>query len=70
MSEDERLTALLREALPVISTAVPSRDLWPAVAMRCRRPVSWSWIDVGIASAVCGAFLWQPEWFVWLSYHF
>ena len=69
MSEDERLAALVREALPSVSTTVASRDLWPAVAMRCRRPVSWSWIDLGIAAAVCGAFLSQPAWFVWLSYH-
>jgi hypothetical protein len=70
MKEDERLTALLREALPDISTAAPSRDLWPTVVMRCRRPVRWSWVDLGIAATVFVAFLWQPKWFVWLSYHF
>jgi hypothetical protein len=70
MTDDERLIALLREALPDVSTAAPSRDLWPAIAGRRQRPVGWSWVDLGIAAGVCGAFLWQPKWFVWLSYHF
>jgi hypothetical protein len=70
MTEDERLIALLRQALPSVSTAVPSRDLWPTVARRSPRPATWSWVDLGLAAGVCGAFLWQPGWFVWLSYRF
>jgi hypothetical protein len=70
MSDDERLIGLLRQALPSVSTASPSRDLWPGVATRCCRSTRWSWVDLGIAAGVCGAFLWQPGWFVWLSYHF
>ena len=66
---DDRLIALLREALPPVPAATPSRDLWPAVAEH-RHSARWSWIDVGIAGGVCAAFFWQPAWFVWLSYHF
>jgi hypothetical protein len=67
--EDERLVAFLRETLPPISTATPSRDLWPVIARR-RPRVNWSWVDLALAGGVCVAFLWQPGWFFWLSYHF
>lgn len=66
---DERLIALLREALPPVSAATPSRDLWLAVAEH-GHSARWSWIDLGIAGGVCAAFFWRPAWFVWLSYHF
>jgi hypothetical protein len=68
VTDDERLMALLRDALPAVPTAAPARDLWPVVVRR-RLPVSWSWIDLGIAAGVCSAFLWEPGWFVWLLYH-
>lgn len=69
MREDERLVAFLREALPPISTAAPSRDLWPVITRR-RLRLNWSWVDLVLAGGVCASFLWQPGWFFWLSYHF
>jgi hypothetical protein len=68
MTDEERLIAFLREALPPVSTAAPSRDLWPAIAQP-RLPMNWSWIDLVLAGALCAVFIWQPAWFIWLSYH-
>lgn len=68
MTDEERLTAFLRDVLPPVFTAGPSRDLWPAIAKR-RPPRQWSWIDLSLAGALCAVCIWQPEWFVWLAYH-
>lgn len=68
MTDEERLGALLRDALPPVSTAAPSRDVWPEIAKR-RLPTRWSWMDLGLVVALCAVFIWQPVWFVWLAYH-
>ena len=68
MTDEERLTAFLRDVLPPVSTAGPSRDLWPAIAKR-RPPRHWSWIDLSLAGALGAVCIWHPAWFVWLIYH-
>ena len=68
MTDEERLRAFLRDVLPPVSTAGPSRDLWSAIAKRSP-PGQWSWIDLSLAGALGAVFIWQPAWFVWLIYH-
>jgi hypothetical protein len=68
VTDEERLTAFLRDVLPPVGTAGPSRDLWPAIA-KGRPPGQWSWVDLSLAGALCAVCIWQPAWFVWLAYH-
>lgn len=69
MSDDDRLTQLLRSAVPPAANAMPSRDLWPAVVSRSRAPVQWSWLDLSVAAVVLAALLMFPDWLWLLAYH-
>ena len=70
MNDDTQLAALLRSALPPVSTDGPSRDLWPALANRSERRVHWSWVDIGLAAIVVLAIAAWPETVLLLAYHF
>jgi hypothetical protein len=68
VTDEERLSAFLRDALPPVSAAAPLSDLWPAIEKR-RLPKHWSWMDLALAGVLCAMFIRQPAWFVWLVYH-
>ncbi len=69
MIDDERLERLLRSALPPLGLPGPSRDLWPLVVSRCRSPLAWSWLDLGLAAAVTLVLLLSPKLLWLLAYH-
>ncbi len=69
MNEDAKLLTLLREAMPPIADAVPSRDLWPLVMKGEDRRWQWSWLDAGLAAGVALALVVRPDWLVVLTYH-
>lgn len=68
MSDDDRLLALLRGALPP-STGDGHRDLWPLVASRINARPAWSWFDLGLAAAVAMVLLMFPRGIFFLAYH-
>ena len=68
MTDDERLTRLLRAALPPVTGGTPSRDLWSTLVARDHAPM-WSWTDVAIATLVASVLLMIPDWFWFLAYH-
>jgi len=70
MTEETRLVALLRSAVPPVVTAGPSRDLWPLVVKRSEERPKWPWFDVALAAGVGVAFLMRPDLLVLLAYHF
>ena len=70
MTDDNAFAALLRSALPPVSTDGPSRDLWPATANRAEHRVHWSWLDVGLAVVVAISLAARPDVLLALAYHF
>jgi hypothetical protein len=69
MTEDERFKQLLRGALPPVTARQPSRDLWPSVAERMERRVTWSGFDISLAVAVAVALVVFPEALWFIAYH-
>lgn len=70
MTDDSRLLALVRSAVPTpLVTAVPSRDLWPLVVKRSEERPKWSWLDVGLATGVAIALAIWPDVLLRLAYH-
>lgn len=70
MTDDTRILALLRSAVPPVVTAEPPRDMWPRIVKRSRDTARWSWLDVGLAAAVAIALLMRPDLLILLAYHF
>jgi hypothetical protein len=70
MTEDSRLLALVRSAVPPVVATGPSRELWPRVVARCQQRPRWSRLDVGLAACVVIALLIWPDLFLFLAYHF
>ena len=70
MTEDTRVVALLRSAVPPVVTAGPSRDMWPLLVKRSQERPKWSWFDVGLAAGVSIALLIRPDLLMLLAYHF
>lgn len=68
MTEDSLLN-LLRSAMPPVTTAVPSRDLWPLVVQRSGDGRRWSWVDVALALGAAVTLMARPELFLLLAYH-
>ena len=66
---DERLTELVRAALPPSRTDGPSHDAWPRVASRLERRPRWSYLDLGLAAAAAIVLAIFPEWIWLLAYH-
>ena len=66
---DDRLTELLRAALPPAPDERPAHDLWPAVARRFDRTPRWSYVDLSLAAAAAIALAINPEWLWLLAYH-
>ena len=66
---DDRLTELLRRALPPPEDDGPRRDLWPRMAARFDERPRWSYIDLGLAAAAAIALAVFPEWLWLLAYH-
>ena len=69
MTEEERLTQLLRRAIPPVAARHPSRDLWPSVAEHMERRPAWSGFDIGLAVAVAIALALFPEALWLIAYH-
>jgi hypothetical protein len=68
MIDDDILRQLLRTALPA-DTAMPPRDLWPAVVQRSQARVRFSSTDASMAAIVVIVLLMFPRWFWFLAYH-
>jgi hypothetical protein len=66
---DERLKKLLRTTLPPSAGEELVRDVWPRLASRLEQPPGWSYLDLGLAAAVCVALGAYPEWLWLLAYH-
>ena len=69
MTDDRRLSQLLRTALPSVDTPEPSRDLWPDIVQRAGMRETFSAADVSVAAIVVVALLLFPRWFWFLAYH-
>jgi len=69
MLNDEELTRTLRRSLPPVESAVPSRDLWPAVRNHTPERPRWSLVDYGIVALIAVALVLFPNWFWFLAYH-
>jgi uncharacterized membrane protein YdbT with pleckstrin-like domain len=69
MTDDPRLSQLLRTALPSVEVPEPSRDLWPDIVHRAGTRERFSVADVGVAAIVAIALLLFPRWFWFLAYH-
>jgi hypothetical protein len=70
MTDDDRLRALLRSAVPASTAGEPSQDLWPLVERGGHVWPVWSGIDLGLTAAATLAVLLMPNaWFL-LAYHF
>jgi len=69
MTERDALERLLRGALAPLASPVPSRDLWPLVLNRPRRPGREVWIDAGIAATTAITLARFPEWIWPLAFH-
>ena len=70
MNDSDRLSALLRKALPPTADRAPTRDLWPLVTERIEAPARWSALDLTVAAAVAAVLLLFPEGVWLLAYHF
>jgi hypothetical protein len=72
MNED-RLSGLLCSAFPKPEGDKPSRDLWPSIVRRIEAPITWSWIDtgvaVGVAAGVAITLAILPKALLLLAYH-
>lgn len=70
MTDDTRMVALLRSALPPVVAAEPSPDMWPRIVKRSQDSEQWSWVDIGLAAAVAIALVMRPDLLMLLAYHF
>ena len=66
---DDRLTELLRSTLPPAAGEAPRHDVWPRLASRFDQRPGWSYLDLGLAAAVCVVLGRYPEWLWLLAYH-
>jgi hypothetical protein len=69
MTDEHRISQLLRKALPPSSDQRPSRDLWPLVAQRVQTPSKWSRIDIGLGLLVGAVLVLFPQWLIVIAYH-
>jgi hypothetical protein len=69
MTDDRRLSQLLRTALPSVDVPEPSRDLWSDIVQRAGTRERFSAADVSVAAVVVVALLLFPRWFWFLAYH-
>ena len=70
MTDDTRLLALLRSAVPPVVASEPSSDLWPRILGRSRERRKWSWLDVGLGAGIVIALATRPELVMLLAYYF
>ncbi len=69
MNDEDRLVHLLRAAVPPVTAAAPSRDLWPRVASGVEARLRVSWLDLAVAAVLAAALLVHPAWLWLLAYH-
>ena len=65
---DEELGTLLRGAMRP-ADAYARREVWPEIVERLDRTPGVSIVDFGLAAAIVGALLLNPEWLLVLTYH-
>ena len=70
MTNDARLHALLRSALPPVTPTGERPDRWPLVVARQHRRRRWPCADVVLAATAGLALLMRPDWLVLLAYYF
>lgn len=70
MTNNTRLRALLRSALPPVETAAAHPDRWALVLARQQQPRRWPWADVALAATAGLALLMRPDWLVLVAYYF
>lgn len=66
---DDRLTDLLRTAVPPVAGEAPARDVWPDIAEGLNDLPRWSYVDLSLAAAVVLTLFLFPEWLMLLAYH-
>ena len=69
MTDEERLTQLVRRALPPVAAHHPSRDLWPSVSQRMDTRAAWSMVDIALAVAAAIAVVFFPQALWFIAYH-
>ncbi len=69
MTDDTRLLALVRSALPPVLPAPPPADAWRRILEWNDRRPEWSWLDLAVAAAAAAVLLRRPDLLVVLAYH-
>jgi hypothetical protein len=71
MTDESRLSTLLKSAMPPVTAVEPSRDVWALVTHRPPTVIDWSRIlDLGIAAATVLAAAVMPNAWLLVAYHF
>ena len=70
MTDESRLTALLKSAIPPVTDLETSQDLWPLVTRRPQQVVTWSRIDLGIVAVAMLVVAAMPQAWLLVAYHF
>jgi hypothetical protein len=67
--EKEKLTALLRGALPPMRDSALRSDLWPRMLRRLdRQPVQVAWFDLALAGLAAAGFMAFPAVIPWVLF--
>ncbi len=65
--ERERLSSLLRDALPPVGEQEPRADLWPLMLKRLeRQPAPASWLDFALGALAAAAMIAFPQVIPWV----
>lgn len=70
MTDETRILALLRSAVPPVAIETPSRDMWPRIVKRSADSQKWSWLDVGLGVGVTIVLVMRRDLLMLLAYHF
>ena len=69
--DKEKLTALLKSALPPMRDRALPGDLWPKMLRRLdRRPVRFAWFDFALAGMATAGFIAFPSVIPWILFQF
>ncbi len=71
--DEDRIKQLLKQALPPMAGAEPTRDLWPAFLRRLNhesvRSLPWMWFDCALAGGLVAFLVFVPAWIPVLLYY-
>ena len=69
--EKEKLTALLKSAVPPMGDSALRGDLWPGMRRRIeQRPVQVAWFDLALAGLAAAGFIAFPAVIPWVLFQF